>query len=265
MVSPVCNDICLTMDFDSNTLVTVTKRGADGRTVYNHVFEDKGRKIMVKFDILGRSRCEPALPSEPESQLESPPERHNETQTELGLECEEQSKSQSEPYFETQTEIVDALQPKLQSEPQPERLPEQVKRGSEESRPGPALPAEREPQSPPKGHTDTQTEPQCCEEQSKPKPQSVPTSKAPPGTEDTIQSNSQPETHPDPPHEQIKHAVEEALKIKSIRDRLGASVTYLEGLLRIGDMVKDVSRSFQSGPPADYEYSRRSTRSLEFP
>ena len=188
MVSPVCNDICLTMDFDSNTLVTVTKRGADGRTVYNHVFEDKGRKIMVKFDILGRSRCEPALPSEPESQLESPPERHNETQTELGPECEEQSKSQSEPYFETQTEIVDALQPKLQSEPQPDPLPGQV-----------------------------------------------------------------------------KHAAEEAVKIKSIRDRLGASVTYLEGLLKVGDVMKDVSRSFQNVQPIDYKYSHRSILSLAFP
>ena len=246
----------------TNTLVTVTECDADGTTW--HVFEDKGRKIMVKFN-LDESRCKLALPAEGEEQPNFPPKRHTETRTELGAQCEQQSKPRSEPYPGPQPEIEDALQPKSQSEPQPERLPEQVKRGSEESRPGPALPAEREPQSPPKGHTDTQTEPQCCEEQSKPKPQSVPTSKAPPGTEDTIQSNSQPETHPDPPHEQIKHAVEEALKIKSIRDRLGASVTYLEGLLRIGDVVKDVSRSFQSGPPADYEYSRRSTRSLEFP
>ena len=187
MVSPVCNDICLTMDFDSNTLVTVTKRGADGRTVYNHVFEDKGRKIKVKFD-LDESRCEPARPAEPESQPELPPKRHTETHTELELRCEEQSKSQSEPYFETQTEIVDALQPKLQSEPQPDPLPGQV-----------------------------------------------------------------------------KHAAEEAVKIKSIRDRLGASVTYLEGLLKVGDVIKDVSRSFQSVQPIDYKYSRRSIPSLAFP
>ena len=174
------------MVFNNNTLITVTEHDADSTTW--HVFEDKGRKIMVKFDILGRSRYEPALPSEPESQLESPPERHNEIQTELGPECEEQSKSQSEPYFETQTEIVDALQPKLQSEPQPDPLPGQV-----------------------------------------------------------------------------KHAAEEAVKIKSIRDRLGASVTYLEGLLKVGDVMKDVSRSFQNVQPIDYKYSHRSILSLAFP
>ena len=167
MVSPVCNDICLTMDFDSNTLVTVTKRGADGRTVYNYVFEDKGRKIMVKFDILGRSRYEPALPSEPESQLESPSERHNETQTELGLECEEQSKSQS-----------------------------------------------------------------------------APSSKAQPKLEGILQHMPQPETQLEPNslHEELNNAAKEAVKVESVRDRLGVSVTFLEGLLKIGDMAKDVSR-----------------------
>ena len=64
---------------------------------------------------------------------------------------------------------------------------------------------------------------------------------------------------------QVKHAAEEALKIKSIRDRLGASVTYLEGLSRIGDVVKDVSRSSQTRSPTDHKYSRRSTRLSAFP
>ena len=42
---------------------------------------------------------------------------------------------------------------------------------------------------------------------------------------------------------QVKRAAEEVVKIKSARDRLGVSVTYLEGLLTIGDMVTDVRRS----------------------
>ena len=153
------------MVLSSNTLITVTKRDADGTTW--HVFEDKGRKIMVKFDILGRSRCEPALPSEPESQLESPPERHNETQTELGPECEEQSKSQS-----------------------------------------------------------------------------APSSKAQPKLEGILQHMSQPETQLEPNslHEELNNAAKEAVKVESVRDRLGVSVTFLEGLLKIGDMAKDVSR-----------------------
>ena len=72
-----------------------------------------------------------------------------------------------------------------------------------------------------------------------------------------LQLKSQPETHPDPLHErakQITHAAGEAVKIKSIHDRLGDSVTYLEGLLTIGDMVKDVSRQSQTRPtPTDYK------------
>ena len=66
---------------------------ADGTTLYGHVFEDKGRKIIVKFN-LDESRCEPELPTEPKSQLESAPEQHTETQIELG---QQQSKPQSEP------------------------------------------------------------------------------------------------------------------------------------------------------------------------
>ena len=141
----------------TNTLDTAIERDADGTTLYGHVFEDKGRKITVKFNL-------------------------------------------------------------------------------DESRPGPVLPAEPESQSPPKGHIETQPEP----EQSK--PQSVPSSEAQSKIEDTLQPESQLETQPDPPHEQIKHAAKEAVKINNIRDRLGNSVTYLEGLLKIGDVVKDVSR-----------------------
>ena len=148
----------------------MTKHDVDGTTW--HVFEDKGRKIMVKFD-LDESRFEPTLPAEPESQLESSPKRDNETRT--GPQCEEQSGSQTKPYPEEQLEIEDALQPK-----------------------------------------------------------------------------SQPETQPDPLHEEVKHAAKEAVKIESIRDRLGASVTYFEGLLEIGDVLKDVSCTFQTQPPTDY-------------
>ena len=78
----------------------------------------------------------------------------------------------------------------------------------------------------------------------------------------------EPETQPDPLHEQIEqitHVAGEAMKIESIRDRLGASVTYLEELLKMGDVLKDVSRLFQTRPPTDHKYSRRSTRSSAFP
>ena len=106
ITSPVCYDICLTTIFNSIILVTVTGCGADGMTVYNHVFEDKGCKITVKFNILD----------------------------------------------------------------------------------GPSTELERQ-------------------------------------------------------RSQVNQAAKEAEKIESIRDRLGASVAYLEGLLRFGDLVKDVSRS----------------------
>ena len=112
ITSLVCNDICLTMVFNNNILVTVTESGVDGTTMYDHVIEDKGHKIMVKFSVLDGPRRDQMLPAESESQLS-----------------------------------------------------------------------------------------------------------------------------------QVKRAAEEVVKIKSARDRLGVSVTYLEGLLTIGDMVTDVRRS----------------------
>ena len=239
---PVYNDICLTMVFNSNMLVTVTERSANGTTVYDHVIEDKGRKIIVKFN-LDESRYEPELPAEPESQLESAPKQHTETQIELGP---QRSKPQSEPQ-------QDALP-----------LPEQAERMAEESRSGPVHPAEHEPPSPPKGHAETQTEPgPQCEEQSKPQP--IPSSEAQPGIDDALQSKSHPETQPDPLHEPLKYAAEEAEKIESVRDRLGVSITYLEKLLKIGDVAKDVSRSLQIGTLADVKCRHRYTQLLEFP
>ena len=221
----------------------MTERDADGTgtTLYDHVFEDKGRKITVKFK-LDESSSELAFPTEHESQLESSPKRHNETRTTLGPQCDEQSESRAKPYPEPQPEIEDALQLKSQSERQPEPLPEQVKCGLG-STSGPVLPAGHdEPQSPPT-ETQTQTEPgsQKCEEESKLQP--VPSSEAQPEIEGALQLKSHSETQPDPHYEQIKNTVKEAVKIESIRDRLGASVTYLEGLLEIGDVVKDVSHS----------------------
>ena len=152
------------MDFSNNTLTTATKRDTDGTTW--HVFENKGRKIMVKFD-LDESRCGPARPAEPESQPELPPKRHTETHTELEPRCEEQSKSQS-----------------------------------------------------------------------------APSSKAQPKIEGILQHMSQPEIQlePNPLHKELDNAAKEAVKVESVRDRLGVSVTFLKGLLKIGDMVKDVSR-----------------------
>ena len=232
------------MVFNNNTLITVTEHDADSTTW--HVFEDKGRKIMVKFD-LDEPRCTPALLEEPQSQLESPPMPHTEAQTGLGPQCEQQSQPQSE------------------SELQPEPFPE-VNCAVEESRSGPMLPAEPEPQSTPKGHIGAQAE--LGEEQSMPKPQSVPPSEAQSEIEDALKPKSQPETQPDPLHERVKqvtHAAGEAVEMESIRDRLGASVTYLEELLKIGDVLKDVSRLFQIRPRTDHKYSRRSTRSSAFP
>ena len=104
--------VFVSMVFNSNMLVTVTERSANGTIVYDHVIEDKGRKIKAIFNILDRPRREQVLPAEPEPQLS-----------------------------------------------------------------------------------------------------------------------------------RVKRTAEEVVEIKSIRDRLGASVTYLEGLLGIGDVVKDVSRS----------------------
>ena len=119
------------MAFSSNKFVTATERDADGTTVYDHVFEDKGCKIMVKFNILDSDgpRPEQVLPAEPEPQLS-----------------------------------------------------------------------------------------------------------------------------------RVKRTAEEVVEIKSIRDRLGVSVTYLEGLLGISDVVKDVSHPSQTRPPTDDKYPRRSTR-----
>ena len=117
----------------------------------------------------------------------------------------------------------------------------------EESRSCLTLPAEPELQSPPKGYIEAQAE--LGEEQSRLKPQSVPPSEAQSEIEDATQPKSQPETQPNPLHKQVKQitlAAVEAENIKSIRDRLGDSVTYLKGLLAIVDTVKDVSRPSQT-------------------
>ena len=175
MTNPVCNGIWLTIFVSSNTFVTATERHADGGIVYEHVFEDKGRKFITKLNIMDESRREPVLPVESELQLELQPKRHTETQTEQASRPERQPERHSEPYPGAQVE-----------------------------------------------------------------------------TEDVPQSKPQPKTQPDPIHEQIKHVAEEAMKIESIRGHLGASVTYLDGLLNIGDVLKDVSHSFQNQPRTDY-------------
>lgn len=95
--------------------------------------------------------------------------------------------------------------------------------------------------------------------------QSEPYPEALPATEGALQPKLQPETRPDPRYEEIKHAAEEAVKIKSVRDRLGVSITYLEKLLKIGDVAKDVSRSLQIGTLADVKCRHRYTQLLEFP
>ena len=52
-----------------------------------------------------------------------------------------------------------------------------------------------------------------------------------------IQGNAQPTSLPD----LVKSAEFTSRTIESTRDRLGASVGYLEGVLALGDLVKDVS------------------------
>ena len=241
----------------------MTGRDADGMALYSHVFDDKGRKITVKFK-LDEPRSELAFPTEHESQLESSPRRHNEAQSTLGPQCEQQSESRAKPYVKQQPEKEeDALQLKSQSERQPEPLPEQVKCGSE-STSSQVLPARNELQSP---HTETQTKlgSQKCEEESKPQP--VPSSEAQPGIKDALQLKLQSEAQPDPRYEQIRHAAKEAVKIESICDRLGDLVTYLEGLLEIGDVEKDVSHSSLKPDYRPIMNTHRSTRqrSLAFP
>ena len=57
-----------------------------------------------------------------------------------------------------------------------------------------------------------------------------------------IQNNPQPS----PLSELVRNTAENFEKIKSIRSRLGVSVTYLESVLSLGDLVKEVSRSERS-------------------
>ena len=82
-----------------------------------------------------------------------------------------------------------------------------------------------------------------------------------------MQLKLQSEAQPDPRYEQIRHAVKEAVKIESIHDRLGDSVTYLEGLLEIGDVEKDVSHSSLKPDYQPIMNTHRSThqQSLAFP
>ena len=123
-ISPVCSDIWLTLVINSDTLVTVTGRDADGMALYGHIFDDKGCKIMVKFK-LDEPRSELVFPTEHELQLESLPRRHNKARSTLGPQCEQQSESWAKPYVKQQPEKEeDALQLKSQSKWQPELLPE---------------------------------------------------------------------------------------------------------------------------------------------
>ena len=74
-----------------------------------------------------------------------------------------------------------------------------------------------------------------------------------------------PSTELETQQSRVNQAAKEVAEIKSIRDRLGVSVTYLEGLLRISDPMKDVRRSLYDGLLADIKCCCRYTRPLEFP
>ena len=47
----------------------------------------------------------------------------------------------------------------------------------------------------------------------------------------------------------VNRAAKDVVEIKSIRDRLGSSLTYLEHFLSLGDIVKDVSRFIRIALP----------------
>ena len=63
------------------------------------------------------------------------------------------------------------------------------------------------------------------------------------------ESEPQPETQSDSLTELVQHAAKDAVEVKSIRDRLGSSLTYLEHFLSLGDIVKDVSRFIRIALP----------------
>ena len=73
--------------------------------------------------------------------------------------------------------------------------------------------------------------------QSKPKMQPLP--EAQPGPQ------PKPKTHSET-HTLVHYAAEDVVEIKSIRDRLGSSLIYLERVLSLGDIVKDVSHFIQN-------------------
>ena len=52
-----------------------------------------------------------------------------------------------------------------------------------------------------------------------------------------------PSTELETQQSRVNQAAKEVVEIKSVRDRLGVSIAYLEGLLRISDLAKDVRRS----------------------
>ena len=105
--------------------------------------------------------------------------------------------------------------PENRSEPQPESLQPLL-----EMRPGLQLQPERIPGPE-------------LEVQSRPEPQ--------PNRQH--ESEPQPETQSDSLTELVQHATEDTVEIKSICDRLGSSLIYLEHVLSLGDIVKDVSHS----------------------
>ena len=61
----------------------------------------------------------------------------------------------------------------------------------------------------------------------------------------TMKFNIQGDSQPTPLPELVQSAAVDARTVESIRDRLGKTVDCLEGVLAIGDLVKDV-RSFIS-------------------
>ena len=100
--------------------------------------------------------------------------------------------------------------------------------------PGPVLQPDPQPEIPPEPEIQSKLQP---------KPHYEPHLEPQAKTQAASQADSQVEPQPDPLTESVKRAVEEVVKVKSVRDRLGDSITYLEGLLSLGDVVKDVSLS----------------------
>ena len=100
---------------------------------------------------------------------------------------------------------------------------------------------ERQPMPQPDPHSEIQPESRPELQNPLPSPEPYPESQLKPSQ---TRSNSLPAI--------VHDAAEDTKKIKSIRDRLGSSVTYLEHFLSFAGIVEDVSRFIQNQTSSRY-------------